>query len=291
MVGVAQKKEAVKFICQHQFSERRACRLIGIERKTVRYKLRRASDSELETEITSLAFRHTRFGYRRIHALLQRAGQEINRKRVFRIWQKLGLSLADRKQKRKRIKRALGLFPVASAANEVWTYDFVFDRTVSGQKLKMLTLCDEYTREALAVEVGRTFTSRDVERVLERVLNEGRTLPKYIRSDNGPEFIAAPLEKWLSERRVKTIYIEPGRPWQNGKGESFNGKLRDECLAQEWFYNLREAKVIIEQWRKFYNSERPHSSLNYKTPIEFRLEYEAKEQQMIKSKHLAFSLE
>ena len=290
MVTVAQKKEVVKFICRHKFSERRACRLVGIERKTVRYKLKRVGDEELETEITALAFRYTRFGYRRIHALLRRSGDGINQKRVFRIWQKLGLSLSGRKQKRKRKQPDSGLIPTASCPDQIWTYDFVFDRTINGQRLKTLTLCDEFTREALAVEVGHTFTGKDVKRVLERVFLEHGRLPKYIRSDNGSEFIAAPVREWLLEREVKTIYIEPGRPWQNGKGESFNGKLRDECLAQEWFYNLREAKVVIEQWRKFYNFERPHSSLNYLTPTEFRLKYEMKERET-KSESLAFSLE
>jgi putative transposase len=160
---------------------------------------------------------------------------------------------------------------------------------MNGNRLKLLTLCDEFSREALAVEVARTFTGKDVKAVLERVFLERGRLPKYIRSDDGSEFIASPIREWLSERGVKTIYIEPGRPWQNGKGESFNGKLRDECLAQEWFYNLREAKVVIEQWRRFYNRERPHSSLDYLTPEEYRLKYAMKESE-IKSENLAFSL-
>lgn len=288
MVTLAQKKEVVKFICRHRFSERRACRIVGIERKTVRYQSKRTGDEKLEAEITNLAFRYTRFGYRRIWACLRRSGQAVNRKRVFRIWQKLGLGLC-RKQTRKRAKPTAGLIPAATAPNEVWTYDFVFDRTMNGNRLKLLTLCDEFSREALAVEVARTFTGKDVKSVLERVFLERGSLPKYIRSDNGSEFIASPVRQWLREREVKTIYIEPGRPWQNGKGESFNGKLRDECLAQEWFYNLREAKVVIEQWRRFYNSERPHSSLNYLTPEEYRLKYAMKESE-IKSENLAFSL-
>ncbi len=190
---------------------------------------------------------------------------------------------------RKRAKPAAALIPAATAPSEVWTYDFVFDRTMNGNRLKLLTLCDEFSREALAVEVARTFTGKDVKAVLERVFLERGRLPKYIRSDDGSEFIASPIREWLSERGVKTIYIEPGRPWQNGKGESFNGKLRDECLAQEWFYNLREAKVVIEQWRRFYNRERPHSSLDYLTPEEYRLKYAMKESE-IKSENLAFSL-
>lgn len=277
----AAKKEVVKYLCQRKLCERRACWLVGVERKTVRYKLRRIADDKLEAEITNLAFRYARFGYRRIWACLRRGGQIINRKRVFRIWQKLGLSLKCQTGRKKRRMPDAELLPKADKANRIWTYDFVFDRTASGARLKILTLVDEYTRECLAVEVARSFRAADVEQVLERVVKERGALPGFIRSDNGSEFVAAPVQEWLSARAVETVYIEPGKPWQNGKCESFNGKLRDECLSQEWFSSLREARVVIEQWRKFYNTERPHSSLNYKTPIEFRQ----------KSEKLAFGLE
>ena len=152
--------------------------------------------------------------------------------------------------------------PVATRPNEVWTYDFVFDRDAAGRKLKMLTLIDEFTREGLAIRVGRSFKSEQVKEVLAEVGAE-RGFPNFIRSDNGSEFIAGIVTEYLAVNKVKTAFIEPGSPWQNGKGESFNGRFRDECLRMEVFGNWREAAVIAETWRKYYNRERPHSSLNY----------------------------
>jgi len=163
----------------------------------------------------------------------------------------------------------VGIVPKAEKPNQVWTYDFVFDQSLSGKCLKMLTLIDEFTRECLAVEVGVSITSERVRRILEKVcFDKGN--PELIRSDNGSEFIGKAVGVWLAENGIKPLFIEPGKPWQNGKGESFNGKLRDECLSREWFSSVKEAQVVIEGWRKFYNEERPHSSLEYLTPLEFK---------------------
>jgi putative transposase len=160
--------------------------------------------------------------------------------------------------------------------NQVWTYDFVFDRCANGQKLKILTVVDEYTRESLAVETATSIRSGKVVKVL-AALMAARGAPEHLRSDNGPQFVAARVREWLSEQSIKTLYIEPGHPWENAVGESFNGRLRDECLNVEWFSNLAEAKVVIESWRRHYNEERPHSSLDYRTPNEFFVLYKQKE--------------
>jgi transposase InsO family protein len=164
----------------------------------------------------------------------------------------------------------------ASRPNEVWTYDFVFDRDAAGRRLKLLTLMDEFTREGLAIRVGRSFKAVDVKKVLYEV--GGRQgFPQFLRSDNGSEFIAGIIKEFLGENNIKAAYIEPGSPWQNGKGESFNGKFRDECLRMEIFGNWREAAVVAEKWRKFYNLERPHSSLDYQTPDEFKRDWERRQ--------------
>lgn len=216
-----------------------------------------------------LAIEHPRFGYRRIHALLRREDFNVNLKCVYRLWKQENLSLPKRRPRKTRPKATLGIVPKAGKANQVWTYDFVFDQSLSGKSLKMLTLIDEFTRECLAVEVGVSIRSERVRRILEKVcFDKGK--PELIRSDNGSEFIGKAVGIWLAENGIKPLFIEPGKPWQNGKGESFNGKLRDECLSREWFSSVKEAQIVIEGWRKFYNEERPHSSLEYLTPLEFK---------------------
>jgi putative transposase len=164
--------------------------------------------------------------------------------------------------------RSTNLLPVpATGANQVWAYDFVHDRCANGQKLKLLTVVDEWTRECLAIEVGARINSSRVIEVLSRLMSR-HGHPTFIRSDNGPEFVAHRVKEWLNNSGVQTSFIEPGKPWQNGANESFNGKLRDECLNMEWFRNRADAKSIVEQWRRYYNEERPHSSLNYHTPAQ-----------------------
>ncbi len=281
MVTVERKREAVIFLQSKEVSERRSCQLILLARSTCQYKIKREPDEEFENQVKELAFAHPRFGYRRVHALLRRGGQRVNRKRVVRLWQKFGLQVPRQTRKRKCHRQGQPLMPTASRPNEVWTYDFVFDRDAAGRRLKLLTLMDEFTREGLAIRVGRSFKAAQVKEVL-REVGARHGFPQYLRSDNGSEFIAGITKDFLAENNIKAAYIEPGSPWQNGKGESFNGKFRDECLRMEIFGNWREAEVIAEQWRNFYNAERPHSSLGYQTPNEFRLNWE-KQQRLLKS--------
>ncbi len=181
-----------------------------------------------------------------------------------------GLASGLPKRRPRRRVRSTSLRPVpATTVNQVWAYDFMHDSCANGQKLKLLTVVDEWTRECLAIEVGARLNSSMVIEVLSRLMSlHGR--PTYLRSDNGPEFVATRVKEWLTASGVQTSFIEPGKPWQNGTNESFNGKLRDECLNMQWFRNLREAKIIVEQWRCHYNEERPHSSLNYRTPAQVR---------------------
>ncbi len=278
---VERKREAVVFLRTKEVSQRRSCRLILLARSTCRYKIKRQPDEEFENQVKELAFAHPRYGYRRVHALLRRGGQSVNRKRVARVWQKFDLQVPRLKRKRKSLQEPQPSMPQASRPNEVWTYDFVFDRDAAGRRLKLLTLMDEFTREGLAIRVGRSFKATQVKEVLAEV-GAKHGFPKFLRSDNGSEFIAAIVKEFLAENNIKAAYIEPGSPWQNGKGESFNGKFRDECLRMEIFGNWREAEVIAEQWRKFYNLERPHSSLSYQTPNEFRRDWE-KRQRLFKN--------
>ena len=197
------------------------------------------------------------------------------------MWQKFSLQVPRSKKSKKRLRKPQWVMPEASRPNEVWTYDFVFDRDAAGRRLKLLTMMDEFTREGLAIRIGRSFKATQVKEVL-REIGTRRGYPDFLRSDNGSEFIAGIIKEFLAENNIKAAYIEPGSPWQNGKGESFNGKFRDECLRMEIFGNLKEAAVIAEQWRKFYNGERPHSSLGYQTPDEFKRDWE-KRQRLLKS--------
>jgi len=269
VVTVAARREVVEFIKTCHISERRGCRLISLNRKSCRYRKRRRTDNHLIKRLRQLAVEHPRFGYRRIHALLEREDFKANLKRVYRLWKQDSLSLPRKRPRKVRAKATLGIMPKATQANQIWTYDFVFDQSLSGKSLKMLTLIDEFTRECLAVEVGVSIRSERVRQILQRVCC-GRGFPEIIRSDNGSEFIGKAVGEWLQKNGIKPLFIEPGKPWQNGKGESFNGKLRDECLSREWFSSVKEAQVVIEGWRKFYNEERPHSSLEYLTPLEFK---------------------
>jgi putative transposase len=266
----------VEFIKTRKLSERRGCDLSGLNRRSHRYRQRRKPLRKLTEKIRQLAMKHPSFGYRRIRALLRRDGIKINLKKVYRLWKQEKLALPSRKPRKPRAKPTIGIMPKAEKAGQVWTYDFVFDQSLSGKSLKMLTLIDEYTRECLAVEVGVSVTSEKVRSVLQRVCLENG-FPEMLRSDNGSEFIGQAVNNWLAENGIKPLFIEPGKPWQNGKGESFNGKLRDECLSREWFSSVKEAQVVIEKWRKFYNEERPHSSLGYLTPSEFKSKMENNE--------------
>ncbi len=249
-------------------SERRACRVLGQARSTQRHRPRvREDEPRLVARIVELARQYGRYGYRRITALLRRAGWRVNAKRVERIWRQEGLKVPRKQPKRGRLWFADGscIRRRAEHRNHVWTYDFVFERTHDGRPLRMLTMVDEYTRECLAIDVERRLDSEDVlERLAELFVTRG--MPTYLRSDNGSEFTAAAVREWLDRLGVQTLFIEPGSPWENGYVESFNGKLRDELLDREIFYTLGEAKVLIERWRHEYNTIRPHSSLGYHPP-------------------------
>lgn len=231
------------------------------------HKNKAEHEEVLRGEIVRLASIYGRYGYRRITALLRAEGWLVNHKRVERIWREEGLRVPVRQPKRGRLYlndgSCIRLRPCWG--NHVWSYDFVSDRLHKGKKIRMLTVIDEYTRKCLAIRVGSSLKADDVLDTLSTLfITEG--VPDYIRSDNGSEFTAQALREWIKSLGVKTAYIEPGSPWENGYNESFNGKLRDELLNREMFYSLKEAQVLIEQWRRYYNEVRPHSSLGYRPP-------------------------
>jgi putative transposase len=249
-------------------SERGACRLLGQWRGTQRYIVTQREDEDALTRaIIQLASQYGRCGYRRITALLRNAGWRIGRERVQRIWRREGLKVPQKQRPRGRLwlndGSCVRLRP--EHENHVWSYDFVSAGTHDGRTLRLLTLIDEYTRKCLAIRVARRLNSHDlIETLADLMLMHG--IPEHMRSDNGPEFVGERLRKWLAAVGAKTLYIEPGSPWENGYCESFNGKLRDECLNGEIFYSLKQAQVVIEQWRVQYNTVRPHSSLGYRPP-------------------------
>ena len=249
-------------------SERRASEVLGQPRSTQRYACTKAdTDKPLVAAMHELAKKHPRYGYRRIHVILEQDGFKAGRDRVHRLWRLHVLKVPRRTVRRRRLGNAANGITrhEATGIDQVWTYDFVKDQTLDGRSLKILTVVDEHTRESLAVEVERSITPGAVVRVLERLCRD-RGRPGHIRSDNGPEFIAHAVRNWLERNKVGALYIEPGSPWQNCEGESFNGKLRDECLNLELFTSLKEAKVVIWDYREHYNQRRPHSSLDYRTP-------------------------
>ena len=260
----------LRLACQGKLgvSQRLACKVLGQHRSVQRSPLRAADDEAALTEsIIDLARQYGRYGYRRITALLRAQGWFCNHKRVERIWRREGLKVPARQPKRGRLWLADGscLRLRPERANHVWAYDFVQDRTRDGRKLRMLNVVDEFTRECLAIRVGRRLKAADVIDVLADLFIL-RGVPGHIRSDNGPEFVAKAVQGWIGGVGAKTAFIEPGSPWENGYVESFNGKLRDELLNAEVFHTLAEARVLIEQWRRHYNTRRPHSALGYRPP-------------------------
>src|SRR4030042_1293942 len=272
MVSPTRRKEAVKRTQQKlDVSERRACRALRQPRSTQRYKpMPHEEEQLLIKRMHEHARCHPRYGYRRVWALLRQEGQRVNVKRIYRLWRREGLKVPQRQRQKRRLgSSANGIVRYrAEYINHVWCYDFISDQTMDGRTLKMLTIEDEFTRENLAIEVSRSITSRKVIEIL-RYLFEVRGVPKHIRSDNGPEFIAQALRQWLEDSGVKTLYIEPGAPWENAYGESFHSRFRDELLNRELFACLTEAKVVVEDFRLEYNHRRPHSSLDYMTPAVF----------------------
>ncbi len=249
-------------------SERRACRALGQHRSTQRKAPRGREDEEqLTADLVELARQYGRYGYRKITALRRDAGWHVNDKRVERIWRREGLKVPQRQPKRGRLWLADGscLRLRPEYRNHVWSYDFVEDRTHDGRKFRMLNVVDEFTHECLAIRVDRKLKAIDVIDVLSDLFIL-RGVPGHIRSDNGPEFVAKAVQDWITAVGAKTAYIERGSPWENGSVESFNARLRDELLNGEIFYSRREAQIVIESWRRHYNSVRPHASLGYRPP-------------------------
>jgi putative transposase len=252
-------------------SQRRACTAVGQPRATQRFRGRKVeADKALVAAMHSLARRHPRYGYRRIHAMLRQEGFRTSVGRVHRLWRLHNLRVPTKRIRRRRLGDSSNgvVRRQAERVDHVWCWDFVKDQTTDGRPFKVLTIVDEFTRECLALEVARSIRSGDVLKVLDELFTV-RGVPGHIRSDNGPEFIAKRLRRWLEDHHVGPLYIEPGAPWENGYNESFNGTLRQECLDLELFTSLREAQVVIEDFRLEYNHRRPHSSLDYLPPATF----------------------
>jgi transposase InsO family protein len=273
MVGPERKREAVVHV-RHELevSERRACTTLKQPRSTQRYRGRkRSKDAALAAELRRISAAHPRAGYRMATALLRRAGMEINAKRVQRLWRQEGLKVPRRQRKRARLGSSeSGTQQMrAERINHVWSYDFVFDQSADGRRLKWLPICDEFSRELVALEVERRMEASDIIRILDAAVIERGGPPQFIRSDNGPEFIAQAVQEWIARRGFATLYIKPGSPWQNAYIESFNSRFRDEFLNRELFSGLTEAKVLGKDYRRDYNTRRPDSSLDYQTPGEF----------------------
>lgn len=265
-------KEVRRRLGPDRVSERRACRVLGQSRSTQRYQSHRRDDeAALLSEMRVLSRERPRFGATRIHRLLVKRHWRVNHKRIHRLWKRENMQVPQKQRRKRR-------FPGGSEnscfrhrsqyKDHVWSYDFVSDRVEDGRQLRMLVVIDEYTRECLAIEVARSFTAQDVVGVLQ-YLFAVRGTPKHIRSDNGPEFVAKTVCRWLRRANVKTLFIAKGSPWENGYVESFNGKLRDELLNREIFLSPEEARWVVDRWRMDYNHHRPHSSLNYQTPATF----------------------
>ena len=268
MVSVPARREQVAFAQRRGLPQRRACTLLKVGRSALRYRSAKAEkDAPVLQRMAELSAEYPRYGYRRIAIFLGRDGHKMSFGRAHRLWRLARLQV-PRKRPRKRIATGRPRPKAPTAANQVWSYDFVFDWAANGQQLKCLTVTDEWTKEGLAIEVEGSIRSRRVIEVLSRLVSE-RGAPLYLRSDNGPEFVSRALLGWIVDQGIDTALIDPGKPWQNGVTESFNGKFRDECLSLEWFRSRVEAKVMIETWRRHYNGVRPHSSLGYLTPSEF----------------------
>ncbi len=252
---------------QYQMSERHACRLLRVGRSTYRYCARKDRDAALPMRLKELAGRCMRFGYRRLTAMLLREGLPASHKRVYRLHREEGLALRIRQRRRIRWSGAV-VKPAASQPNERWSMDFVTDCASSGKVIRMLTIVDDCRRECPGIEVDRSLGGLRVRRVLDRIASE-RGLPEAIVLDNGPEFRGRALAAWSQERGVRLEFIQPGKPVQNAYIESFNGRLRDECLNANWFTSLSDARRKVETWRQDYNHQRPHSSLDCLSPAEF----------------------
>jgi len=265
VVSPRARRQVAQAACARGLSKRRAAWLCTTARSGIGYRAKRPKrDVRLAQALRGVAKRYPQWGYRLAEGFLRRRGWRVNLKRVHRVWRQCGLQVPKRKP-RKKIKTGLTLQPTARTKNAVWSWDFVHDVTTDGQAFRCLTVKDEHTRWCLAIEVARSFTHERVIEVLTRLIAR-YGCPQYMRSDNGPEFIAGALLKFFEDQGIQPSRITPGKPWQNGSNESFNGTFRRECLDAERFHSLTEARVVIEDWRRQYNQERPHSALGYQTP-------------------------
>jgi len=269
MVSLADQRRGAEHLeARHGVSERRACQVVGIARSTKRRPSGRIEEAKLVRRVHELTQRYPRFGYRKIHAVLRSEGFAIGRDRLRLIRKREGLQVARKQRKRRRAGKSTSNVDRALYPNHVWSYDFVADQTIDGRRLRFLTVIDEFMREAIWIETARLLNSHDVVRVLGQLI-ESRGHPAVIKSDNGPELVAQHLQEWIERHGIDTKYIEPGSPWQNGHNESFNGVLRDGCLNRWAFMSVREARLVVESWRREYNEERPHGALNQITPAAY----------------------
>ncbi len=263
---MSDKREAVQFLVGGGLSVQRACALLQLHRSTFHYTAHPRDDTPVVARMHALAAQNPRYGYRRMHALLNQT-ERVNHKRVRRLWRKQRLQV--RRVVRKRLRRERPTRLQAASPGHIWAYDFLEDALADGRKLYILTVMDEFTREGLALDVALATSAERVIGVLTALVAQ-HGAPGYLRSDNGAEFVATAVQLWLSESGVQTLYIDPGKPWQNGKEERFNGTVRDECLNLHVFSSLAEAHVRLSAFRQHYNLERPHSRLGYLTPLAFK---------------------
>ena len=269
MVSAPARRQQVAYATRSGLSKRRACALMSVARSALHYESRLIEkDASALAAMSILSAQYPRYGYRRIHVFLERQGYRMSIDRAWRLWRSAKLQV-PRKRSRKRLALARPRPQAPLAAGQVWAYDFVFDACANGQQIKCLNVIDEFTRECLAIDVAGSLRSARVIEVLAQLISH-HGAPKVLRSDNGPEFVSKALLRWAVSQNLDIALIDPGKPWQNGTTESFNGKFRDECLSMEWFRNRAEAKAVIGQWRQHYNYIRPHSSLGNQTPMAFK---------------------
>jgi putative transposase len=269
MVSAPGRRRQVAYAKTRGLPVRRACALLGIARSGLRHESKRTkADAPVLARLRELAAQYPRYGYRMMQLLLAKEGTSMSPDRAYRLWRSAGLQV-PRKRPRKRVATGRPRPTPPSSPNHVWAVDFVFDTIADGRQLKCLTVVDEWTRECLAIDVAGGIRAARVVEVLARLVSV-RGAPRHLRSDNGPEFVSKALLRWMTKEGIETAFIDPGKPWQNGTNESFNGRFRDECLGMEWFRSRTEARAVIETWRRHYNDVRPHSSLGGVTPSEFR---------------------
>ncbi|NDG83375.1 MAG: IS3 family transposase, partial [Betaproteobacteria bacterium] len=259
-MSVQTRLEQARYAIGRGVTQRRACTLMSVARSGLVYACKMPmKDGPIIKAMRDYSAQYPRYGARRVRIFLRRDGMVLGRDRTARIWAAAGLQVPAKKPKKRYRSQERQPF-VATGPNQVWAYDFVFDGCANGDKLKCLTMIDEFTKESLHIDVAGSIRSKRLIQVLEQLIKE-RGCPMVLRSDHGPEFVSIALLQWAADKGLRNLLIEPGKPWQNGTNESFNGKFRDECLAMNWFYSRAHAKVIIESWRKHYNAVRPHSSL------------------------------